>query len=98
MQLITIVAAGRAPRGQNKAEVLESRQGGGAKTASEIAKSNEIATATVSTLLTKLAKTGDVTKTPRATDYRTRARQRAAEVVRIVVELRRRSRWVDVRR
>jgi Fic family protein len=57
-------ASRRAPRGQNKAKVLESLKGG-PQTASEISKSTEIATATVSTLLTKLVKTGEVTKAQR---------------------------------
>ena len=57
-------ASGRAPRGQNKAKVLEALKGG-PMTASEISKTTGIATGTVSTLLTKLAKTGEVTKAER---------------------------------
>ena len=57
-------ASGRAPRGQNKARVLEALKGG-AMTASEISKTTGIATGTVSTLLTTLAKTGEVTKAER---------------------------------
>jgi CRP-like cAMP-binding protein len=57
-------ASGRAPRGQNKAKVLEALEGG-PMTASEISKTTGIATATVSTLLTRLAKTGEVTKADR---------------------------------
>jgi DNA invertase Pin-like site-specific DNA recombinase len=54
----------RAPRGQNKAKVLEALKGG-PMTASEIAKATGIGTGTVSTLLTKLAKTGEVVKAER---------------------------------
>ena len=57
-------ASGRAPRGQNKAKVLEALKGG-PMTASEISETTGIATGTVSTLLTKLAKTGVVTKAER---------------------------------
>jgi DNA invertase Pin-like site-specific DNA recombinase len=57
-------APARAPRGQNKAKVLEALKGG-AMTASEIAKATGIGTGTVSTLLTKLAKTGEVVKAER---------------------------------
>ena len=56
--------SGRAPRGQNKAKVLEALRGG-PMTASEISKTTGIATGTVSTLLTRLAKTGEVTKAER---------------------------------
>jgi hypothetical protein len=54
----------RAPRGQNKAKVLEALNGG-PKTASEIADATGIATATVSTLLSKLSKSGEVVKAER---------------------------------
>jgi predicted Rossmann fold nucleotide-binding protein DprA/Smf involved in DNA uptake len=54
----------RAPRGQNKAKVLEALKSG-PMTASEIAKATGIATGTASTLLTKLAKTGEVVKAER---------------------------------
>ena len=54
----------RAPRGQNKAKVLEALKGG-PKTASEIANATGIATGTVSTLLTKLSKSGEVVKAER---------------------------------
>jgi CRP-like cAMP-binding protein len=57
-------AAGRAPRGQNKAKVLEALKRG-PMTASEISKATGIATGTVSTLLTRLAKSGEVTKAQR---------------------------------
>jgi predicted Rossmann fold nucleotide-binding protein DprA/Smf involved in DNA uptake len=54
----------RAPRGQNKAKVLEALKSG-PMTASEIAKATGIATGTASTLLTKLAKKGEVVKAER---------------------------------
>ena len=57
-------ASSRAPRGQNKAKVLEALNAG-PMTASEIAHATGIATATVSTMLTKLAKTDEVTKAER---------------------------------
>jgi len=54
----------RAPRGQNKAKVLEALKSG-PMTAGEIAKATGITSGTVSTLLTKLAKTGEVVKAER---------------------------------
>ena len=57
-------APARAPRGQNKAKVLEALKDG-PMTASEIANAAGIATGTVSTLLTKLSKTGEVVKAER---------------------------------
>jgi predicted Rossmann fold nucleotide-binding protein DprA/Smf involved in DNA uptake len=57
-------APGRAPRGQNRARVLEALRRG-PMTASEISKATGIATGTASTLLTTLAKRGEVTKAPR---------------------------------
>ena len=54
----------RAPRGQNKAKVLDALKAG-AMTASEIAKVTGIGTATVSTMLTKMAKTGELAKAER---------------------------------
>jgi CRP-like cAMP-binding protein len=54
----------RAPRGQNKAKVLEALKDG-PMTASEIAKVTGIATGTVSTLLTKMAKSGELAKADR---------------------------------
>jgi hypothetical protein len=54
-----------APRGQNKAKVLDALKGGDAMTASEIAKATGIGAATVSTLLTKMAKTGELAKAER---------------------------------
>ena len=57
-------APARAPRGQNKAKVLEALKSG-PMTAGEIANATGIASGTVSTLLTKLAKTGDVVKAER---------------------------------
>lgn len=55
---------GRAPRGQNKAKVLEALKDG-PMTASEIAKVTGIGTGTVSTMLTKMAKSGELTKAER---------------------------------
>jgi predicted Rossmann fold nucleotide-binding protein DprA/Smf involved in DNA uptake len=57
-------APARAPRGQNKEKVLEALKSG-PMTAGEIAKATGIASGTVSTLLTKLAKTGEVVKAER---------------------------------
>ena len=57
-------APARAPRGQNKAKVLEALKGG-PMTASEIAKVTGIGTGTVSTMLTKLAKSGELDKAER---------------------------------
>ena len=57
-------ASRRAPRGQNKAKVLEALKRG-PMTASEISNTTGIATGTASTLLTKLAKSGEVTKAER---------------------------------
>jgi predicted Rossmann fold nucleotide-binding protein DprA/Smf involved in DNA uptake len=57
-------APARAPRGQNKAKVLEALKDG-PMTASEIAKVTGIGTGTVSTLLTKLAKSGELVKAER---------------------------------
>jgi hypothetical protein len=51
----------RARRGQNKAKVLEALKGA-SMTASEIAKVTDIGTGTVSTLPTKLAKSGELVK------------------------------------
>ena len=57
-------ASGRAPRGQNKAKVLDALKDG-PMTASEIARVTGIATGTVSTMLTKLAKAGELAKADR---------------------------------
>jgi CRP-like cAMP-binding protein len=57
-------ASRRAPRGQNKAKVLEALKRG-PMTASEISKTTGIATGTASTLLTNLAKSGEITKAER---------------------------------
>jgi predicted Rossmann fold nucleotide-binding protein DprA/Smf involved in DNA uptake len=57
-------APARAPRGQNKAKVLDALKAG-PMTASEIAKVTGIGTATVSTMLTKMAKTGELAKAER---------------------------------
>jgi CRP-like cAMP-binding protein len=57
-------APARAPRGQNKAKVLDALKNG-PMTASEIAKTTGIGTGTVSTMLTKMAKSGELTKAER---------------------------------
>ena len=54
----------RAPRGQNKAKVLDALKAG-PMTASEIAKVTGIGTGTVSTMLTKMAKSGELAKAER---------------------------------
>jgi predicted Rossmann fold nucleotide-binding protein DprA/Smf involved in DNA uptake len=54
----------RAPRGQNKAMVLDALKDG-PMTASDVAKRTGIATGTVSTLLTKMAKAGELAKAER---------------------------------
>jgi DNA-binding IclR family transcriptional regulator len=54
----------RAPRGQNKARVLEALKDG-PMTASEIAEVTGIATGTVSTLLSRMAKSGELAKAER---------------------------------
>jgi CRP-like cAMP-binding protein len=60
-------AGGRAtaPRGQNKAKILETLKGSEPMTASEIASLTGISAATVSTTLTKMARTGELTKADR---------------------------------
>jgi CRP-like cAMP-binding protein len=58
-------ARAAAPRGQNKAKVLDALKRGGPMTASEIAKATGIGAATASTLLTKLAKAGELAKAER---------------------------------
>jgi len=55
---------GRAPRGQNKARVLDALENG-PMTASQIASMTGIGTGTVSTLLTKMAKSGELAKAER---------------------------------
>jgi predicted Rossmann fold nucleotide-binding protein DprA/Smf involved in DNA uptake len=57
-------APARAPRGQNKAKVLDALKDG-PMTASEIAKTTGIGTGTVSTMLTKMAKSGELVKAER---------------------------------
>jgi CRP-like cAMP-binding protein len=57
-------APARAPRGQNKAKVLDALKAG-PMTASEIAKATGIGSGTVSTMLTKMAKSGEVAKAER---------------------------------
>jgi predicted Rossmann fold nucleotide-binding protein DprA/Smf involved in DNA uptake len=54
----------RAPRGQNKAKVLDALKDG-PMTASEISKATGIPTGTVSTLISKLAKSGELAKAER---------------------------------
>ena len=54
----------RAPRGENKAKLLDALKDG-PMTASEIAKATGIATATASTMLTKMVKTGELAKAQR---------------------------------
>jgi DNA invertase Pin-like site-specific DNA recombinase len=57
-------APARAPRGQNKAKVLDALKDG-PMTASDIAKLTGIGTGTVSTMLTKMAKSGELAKAQR---------------------------------
>jgi CRP-like cAMP-binding protein len=54
----------RAPRGQNKVKVLEALKRG-PMTASKISETTGIATGSASTLLSKLAKSGEITKAER---------------------------------
>jgi predicted Rossmann fold nucleotide-binding protein DprA/Smf involved in DNA uptake len=54
----------RAPRGQNKAKILDSLKDG-PKTASEITKDTKIDTGTVGATLGKMAKAGEVVKAAR---------------------------------
>jgi CRP-like cAMP-binding protein len=54
-----------APRGQNQAKIREALKGSEPMTASEIARLTGISAATVSTTLTKMAKTGELTKAER---------------------------------
>ena len=61
-------SAGRratAPRGQNQAKIREALKGSEPMTASEIARLTGISADTVSTTLTKMAKTGELTKAER---------------------------------
>jgi CRP-like cAMP-binding protein len=57
-------AGARAPRGQNKAKVLEALKDG-PMTASEISKATGIPAGTASTLLSKMAKSGELAKAER---------------------------------
>jgi len=57
-------APARAPRGQNKVKVLDALKDG-PMTASEMVKVTGIGTGTVSTMLTKLAKSGQLVKAER---------------------------------
>jgi predicted Rossmann fold nucleotide-binding protein DprA/Smf involved in DNA uptake len=54
----------RAPRGQNRVKLLDALKGG-PMTASEIAKVTGVGTGTVSTMLTKMAKSGELAKAER---------------------------------
>jgi predicted Rossmann fold nucleotide-binding protein DprA/Smf involved in DNA uptake len=54
----------RAPRGQNKAKVLDALKDG-PMTASEISKATGVPSATASTLLSKMAKSGELAKAER---------------------------------
>jgi predicted Rossmann fold nucleotide-binding protein DprA/Smf involved in DNA uptake len=54
----------RAPRGENRVKLLDALKGG-PMTASEIAKVTGVGTATVSTMLTKMAKSGELAKADR---------------------------------
>jgi predicted Rossmann fold nucleotide-binding protein DprA/Smf involved in DNA uptake len=54
-----------APRGQNQAKILEALKGSEPMTASEVARRTGISTATVSTTLTKMARSGQLTKAER---------------------------------
>ena len=58
-------ASARTPRGQNKAKILDALKGRGPMTASEIAKVTRIPAATVSSTLTRMAKTGELRKAAR---------------------------------
>jgi predicted Rossmann fold nucleotide-binding protein DprA/Smf involved in DNA uptake len=57
-------APARAPRGQNQAKVLDALKDG-PMTASEVAQATGIAAGTVSPMLTKLAKSGELAKAQR---------------------------------
>ena len=57
--------AGTRARGQNKAKILDALKGRGPMTASEIAEVTGIPAATVSSTLTKMAKTGELRKAER---------------------------------
>ena len=53
------------PRGHNQAKIIEALQGSEPMTASELARLTGISAGTVSTTLTKMAKTGELTKAER---------------------------------
>jgi CRP-like cAMP-binding protein len=57
-------SSARSPRGQNKVKVLDALKDG-PMTASEISKVTGIGTGTVSTMLTKMAKSGELAKAER---------------------------------
>lgn len=58
-------ARARAPRGQNKAKIQKALRGRGPMTASEVANITGIPTATVSSTLTTMAKSGELVKAER---------------------------------
>ena len=58
-------ASARAPRGQNKAKIVDALKGRVPMTASQIAEVTGIPAATVSSTLTKMAKTGELRKAER---------------------------------
>ena len=58
-------APARTPRGQNKAKILDALKGRGPMTASQLAEVTDIPAATVSSTLTKMAKTGELRKAER---------------------------------
>ena len=53
------------PRGQNQAKIIDALQGSEPMTASEVARLTGISAGTVSTTLTKMAKSGELTKAER---------------------------------
>jgi len=68
--------AGRRARGGTKAAVLDALAGGKAMTAGEVAKFTGLGRASVSTTLSKLAKTGEVSKADRGYQLDGRASRR----------------------
>ena len=68
-------SVGRTPRGQNKAKILDALKGRGPMTASEIAKVTGIPAATVSSTLTKMAKTASCARPSAATRSRNGSRR-----------------------
>ena len=57
--------SGRGPRGGTKSAVLRALAGGESMTASDVANATGLGRASVSTTLSKLAKTGEVSKAER---------------------------------